>query len=76
MPCPGNTVREIEEKIAFYFGAGARAVWVFNPKKRTAAVYSSPSDVRILSEQNTLDGGDVLPGFELELSKLFAVVKK
>jgi hypothetical protein len=32
--------------------------------------------VRILNEQDTLDGGDVLPGFKLDLSKLFAVGKK
>ena len=73
---PSNTAREMEEKIAFYFAAGSRAVWVFNPKKRTAAVYTSPSDFRILGEQDTLEGGDVLPGFTLELSKLFAVGKK
>jgi Uma2 family endonuclease len=73
---PGNTAREINEKIAMYFAAGSRAVWVFNPKKRTAAVYASPTDVRILNEQETLDGGDVLPGFTLDLAKLFAVGKK
>jgi Uma2 family endonuclease len=73
---PGNTVREINEKVTMYFAAGARAVWVFNPKKRTAAVYTSPTDVRVLGEQETLDGGEVLPGFTLELSKLFAVGKK
>jgi Uma2 family endonuclease len=73
---PSNTMREMEEKAALYFGAGARAVWVFNPKKRTAAVYTSPTDVRVLGEQETLDGGEVLPGFTLELSKLFAVGKK
>ena len=73
---PGNTVREINDKVEMYFGAGARAVWVFNPKKKTAAVYTSPSDVRTLSEDDTLEGGEVLPGFKLELSKLFAVGKK
>ena len=73
---PGNTAREMEEKVALYFAAGARAVWVFNPKKRNVAVYTSPTDVRVLSEQDTLEGGDVLPGFELNLSKLFAVAKK
>ena len=66
----------MDEKIALYFAAGSRAVWVFNPKKRTVAVYASPSDVRILGEQDTLDGGEVLPGFTLDLSKLFAVGKK
>jgi Uma2 family endonuclease len=73
---PSNTAREMEKKAALYFGAGARAVWVFNPKKRTAAVYTSPSDVRVLSEQDTLEGGEVLPGFKLELSKLFAAGRK
>ena len=73
---PGNTKREIDEKIAMYFAAGSRAVWVFNPNRRTAAVYASPSEFRTLNERDTLDGGDFLPGFELDLSKLFAVVKK
>src|SRR5215213_3127455 len=34
---PGNTAREINEKVSMYFAAGSRAVWVFNPKKKTAA---------------------------------------
>lgn len=70
---PSNTVQEIDEKVNFYFAAGSRAVWVFNPKRRTVAAYRSPFDVKILSEQDALEGGDVLPGFRLDLSKLFAV---
>lgn len=73
---PGNTVNEIDEKINFYFAAGARAVWVFNPKRRTVAVYRSPFEVQILSEQETLEGGDALPQFRLDLAKLFATVKR
>ena len=73
---PGNTRREMEEKIAMYFAAGSRAVWVFDPKKRTAAAYTSPSDVRVFGENDAFDGGEVLPGFTLDLAKLFAVGKK
>lgn len=73
---PGNAVREIDGKIAMYFAAGSRAVWVFDPKKNAAAIYASPSEFRILGEWDTLDGGDVLPGFSLDLSKLFAGLKK
>jgi Uma2 family endonuclease len=73
---PSNTVQEIDEKVALYFAAGSRLVWVFNPKRRTVAVYSSPFDVRILGGKDALDGGDVLPGFHLDLSKLFANLKK
>ncbi|HZT61127.1 MAG TPA: Uma2 family endonuclease [Pyrinomonadaceae bacterium] len=72
---PGNTKSEIDLKIAMYFAAGSRAIWVFNPKRRAASVYSSPSAFRVLTEQDTLDGGEVLPGFRLELSKLFAGLK-
>jgi Uma2 family endonuclease len=73
---PSNTKREMEEKVALYFAAGARAVWVFNPKRKSVAVYASPTDVRVLGGHDTLDGDEVLPGFKLELSKLFAVGKK
>lgn len=73
---PGNRPGEIAEKVALYFAAGSRAVWVFDPKKRTAAVYTSPSDVRVFNEHEEFDGGEVLPGFTLDLAKLFTVGKK
>lgn len=73
---PSNTVHEIDEKIELYFAAGSRAIWVFNPKRRTVAAYTSPLDVKLFGEQETLDGGEVLPGFSLDLAKLFAAVKR
>jgi Uma2 family endonuclease len=72
---PTNTAQEMDEKVSLYFAGGARAVWVFNPKRRTVAAYTSPFDVRILGAGDTLDGGDVLPGLSLELSKLFSAIK-
>ncbi len=72
---PSNTVREMEEKVDLYFGAGSRIVWIISPKRRTVSVYTAPLEVKILSERDTLDGGDVLPGFSYELSKLFAAVQ-
>ncbi len=73
---PSNTGNEIDDKIAFYFAAGARLVWIVNPKRRTVAVYSSEVEVRIFGEAETLEGGDVLPGFSYELSRLFASIKR
>lgn len=72
---PNNTDSEIEERITFYFAAGAEAVWIFNPKQRAVAVYSSRFKAHIFGEHDTLRGGDILPGFELELSKLFDAVR-
>ncbi len=72
---PSNTVSEMDKKIALYFAAGSRMVWIVNPERRTVSVYTSPFEVRILREGDMLEGGDVLPGFGYELSKLFAAVQ-
>jgi hypothetical protein len=34
-------------------------------------IYDSPTQVRILTKDDTLDGGTVLPGFQLRLDRLF-----
>jgi Uma2 family endonuclease len=71
---PSNTVSEMKQKIALYFAAGSRMVWIVSPKQHTVAVYTSPLEVHILGEHDTLDGGDVLPGFSLKLSELFGAL--
>lgn len=71
---PGNTVTEIDEKIDQYFRADTRLVWIVNPNRRTVGVYTSPIEVKILREDDALDGGAVLPGFRCELAELFAAV--
>jgi Uma2 family endonuclease len=68
----GNTNEEMARKLREYFAAGVRLVWLVNPDSRTIAAHTSPEDFRILHEPQTLDGGTVLPGFELPLTQLFA----
>lgn len=48
-----------------------RLVWVIYPDKRQVYVYTSPKLVRVLSAEEDLEGGDILPGFRWPLSKLF-----
>jgi Uma2 family endonuclease len=66
-----NTLKEMERKRKEYFQAGCRLVWEIDPAQRTATVYTSPEDSQVLSESDTLDGGDVLPGFKLPLAQAF-----
>ena len=70
----GNTPREMARKIHEYFASGCRLVWLVDPRNRTVAVYTSPAEPIILTEKQTLTGGDVLPGFRLPLRKLFGVL--
>jgi len=67
----GNTKKEMRRKLREYFESGTRLVWFLYPKTREAVVYTSPTEFRRLTVDESLDGGDVLPGFTLSLRELF-----
>jgi Uma2 family endonuclease len=72
----GNTPEEMERKLKEYFLAGVEIVWIVDSKKRSVEVYSAPDESIRLTEEQTLEGGDLLPGFQLPLRRLFARVEK
>ena len=70
----GNTEAEMQRKLHDYFTAGVRLVWYIDLRKKTAKVYTAEDRCVELTEQESLSGADVLPGFELPLADLFAKV--
>ena len=66
----GNTKAEMVRKVREYFDAGVRLVWLIDPKKRTARVFSAPEKSILVRADQSLDGGEVLPGFVLSLANL------
>lgn len=70
---PGNTRKEMDEKLDDYFAAGVRLVWYVDPRKHTVRVYTARNESRLLKLPQTLEGGDVLPGFALPLADLFDI---
>lgn len=68
---PGDTVNEVDEKTADWLAHGTRQVWVVNPRTRRIAVHRSATDIVHLSASDTLEGGDVLPGFALPVADVF-----
>jgi Uma2 family endonuclease len=68
---PGDLYTEVEETVLAWLEAGTRMVIVLNPRRRTAQVYRSPNQVRVLLEGDTLDGEDVVPGWTLPVAALF-----
>lgn len=68
---PNNSADEIQDKRLEYFRAGVKQVWVIYPKQREAHIYTSPTEVTILTADDELDGGEIIPGFRLRLSVLF-----
>jgi Uma2 family endonuclease len=68
---PGDSNREVEEKVRDWLDAGVRLVWIMRPARRTLAVHTASSDVRVLQETDVVDGGNVLPGFSCPVRDLF-----
>ena len=71
VPSPSDRFADIEMKIAEYFSAGTRLVWVVEPATRTVRVYRSPRDVQVVGEEGELNGGEVLPAFRCAVRRLF-----
>jgi Uma2 family endonuclease len=68
-----NTRQEMDRKLVDYFTAGARLVWyVYHSPRREVWVYRSPTEHATFVEGETLDGGEVVPGFQLAVNDLFA----
>jgi Uma2 family endonuclease len=68
---PGDTYSEVNEKVEDWLGAGSRAVWIIDPRRRNVSVYRSMTDVTLLSEGDELDGGEVVPGFRCKVAEIF-----
>jgi Uma2 family endonuclease len=66
----GNTRGEMARKVREYFEAGVLLVWLIDPKKRTARVFSTVEKSTLVRADQFLDGADILPGFSVKLSDL------
>jgi Uma2 family endonuclease len=69
---PSETASRILTKVLAYLDAGVLMVITIDPERKVAGVYGQDRVGRILTIADTLDGGDVLPGFRLPLADLFA----
>jgi Uma2 family endonuclease len=68
---PGGRLSDVAYKLGEFFDWGTPLIWVIDPAHQTVTVYRSLSDVRTLYANDTLDGGDVIPGFAVRVGELF-----
>ena len=73
---PTNLAEEIDSKVTDYLQSGVRLVWVFYPDAGRVYIYQSPTQSSIVERTDTLDGGEVLPGFRLPIIQLYEAVTK
>jgi len=66
-----DTLSTICRKVRAYIGAGVQAVWVVNPWLRTVEVFRPDGHNTLLSEAESLHGDPVVPGFSVDLARIF-----
>ena len=68
---PSEGATDVQRKVSEYFGAGARLVWIVYPDMRQVVVFRSARQSVVLTADDTLDGGELLPGFACPVAELF-----
>lgn len=68
---PTDSLKKTQEKMQEYMDNGCRLGWLINRKKREIEIYRPGQDVEVLQSPLTLSGENVLPGFVLNLQKIW-----
>lgn len=73
---PNDRAEDVHAKVRNYIDAGSEAVWVLWPREQSVTVHLPGEPTRELLATDLLDGGDLLPGFKVQVCDLFNVQPK
>ena len=68
---PSDRFTDLNDKVMLYLIAGVRLVWVVDPGRQTVTVYTPEHSPVFMSTADTVDCGDVIPGFSLPVAEIF-----
>ncbi len=68
---PSDSLKVTQKKMEEYQENGVRLGWLINRKLRQVEIYRIGQSVEILENPSSLSGEDVLPGFVLDLEKIW-----
>lgn len=69
---PSDSASYVTDKFLEYLNAGVQLVWTVHPSQKMVTVFTPDRASRIFTEEEELDGGEVLPGFTLNVAEIFA----
>ena len=70
---PNDSRREVNAKVQMWLTYGVRLVWAVYPITRTVESHPQHGAATLLTDIDTLGGGDVLPGFTCKVSAIFDI---
>ncbi len=68
---PSDRLAEVSRKVQDWLDAGTRMVVVVNSRRREVTVNLPGKASITLTEEDTLDGGDVVPGWTIPVREIF-----
>ncbi len=66
-----DSLKKLREKMQEYIDNGVRLGWLIDSTTKQVRIYRPRQDVEVLESPATLSGEDVLPGFVLDLNKVW-----
>ncbi|MGB7251669.1 MAG: Uma2 family endonuclease [Phormidesmis sp.] len=66
-----DRLKAVREKMRVYLANGARLAVLLNPHKKSVEIYRPDRDVEIFQKPNSVDLSEVMPGFVLDLNRIF-----
>ena len=68
---PSDTIQTMRNKARIYSTNGTSVVWIILPAERSVEIHQTQQPAETRGFGDSLSGEDVLPGFALELRRLF-----
>ncbi|MCM0592582.1 MAG: Uma2 family endonuclease [Gloeotrichia echinulata IR180] len=68
---PNDSLKKTQMKMQEYIENGCRLGWLLNRKKQEVEIYRPGKDVELLKLPQTISGENVLPGFVLNMQKIW-----
>jgi Uma2 family endonuclease len=68
---PSDRWTEINDKVMEYLRHGVALVWIADPRLQQVTVYTSDRGPRVVTIEDQLDGGSVLPEFRMAVAEIF-----
>ena len=66
-----DSLSKLQEKMLEYLDNGARLGWLIDPQNRRVEIYRPGQDVEVLEHPTDISGEDILPGFVLNLRRIW-----
>jgi Uma2 family endonuclease len=68
---PGDSAQDVAAKVRDWFVGGVQMVWIIYPKQQNVHVFAAPDTWLIVEASDSLDGGEIVPGFSCRVQEIF-----